>query len=200
MENVSNHMSVMSLNLDKESGYPISMSIDPKRKSEVRQSLRVKDAEGSSMDNITVRPLTNDDITAAKELADENRDALGFLPLAKLIEAARDNRALVASINGVVVAFVLFRHRKKDLQTTLSDICVSKDYSKQGIGKMLVDALLKDCCIKSRDFIQLKCPIDLPANCFYEKLGFSLYAIEDGKKRQLKVWRLLVPSIKSDGA
>jgi ribosomal protein S18 acetylase RimI-like enzyme len=150
-------------------------------------------------DQIIIRTLISSDIPGVKKLADQNRDALGFLPLAKLIEVERDNRALVASKNNTIIGFVLFRHRKIDLQTTLSDICISEDYRNQGIGRMLVDALLIDCGNKLRDFIQLKCPIDLPANIFYERLGFSLHTIEDGKKRQLKVWRLLVSSVKGDG-
>jgi ribosomal protein S18 acetylase RimI-like enzyme len=150
-------------------------------------------------DQILIRTLISSDIYGIKKLADQNRDALGFLPLAKIIEVERDNRALVASKNNTIIGFVLFRHRKIDLQTTLSDICISEDYRNQGIGRMLVNALLIDCGNKLRDFIQLKCPIDLPANMFYKKLGFTLYAIENGKKRQLKVWRLFVSSLKGDG-
>lgn len=155
-------------------------------------------SEGKSgvIDKIIIRPITHNDIASVKKLADENRETLGFLPLAKLSQVVEENRAMVACKNDSVIGFVLFRHRIKDLQTTLSDICINKDFRNQGIGKMLVGALLKECCIKVREFVQLKCPIDLPANNFYEKLGFSLFAIENGKKRPLKVWRLLVSSVK----
>lgn len=134
--------------------------------------------------------LDSQNMAGAKRLADENREALGFIPRKKFEELMCQERGLVALQEGRVVGFVLYRHRKRDLQTTLSEICVDTAYRRRGIGAKLISALLQDCKQRGRTFIQLKCPVDLSANTFYKRLGFHVYTIEAGKKRHLHVWRL----------
>lgn len=138
---------------------------------------------------ITVRRIQENDVYPAKTLADSNRDALGFVPRQKFDEAVKQKRGLVALIDNQVVGFVIYRHRKIDQQTTLSEICIDRSYRGKHIGEQLVKTLIQECVEKSRNFIQLKCPTDLPANTFYKRLGFELSAIETGKKRPLNVWR-----------
>lgn len=141
---------------------------------------------------LEIRPIQEVYICFIKELADQNRESLGFTTKQKFQEVMIQKRGLVAIENEQVVGFVIYRHRKLDTQTTLSEICVTQERRGHHIGKKLIDALVEDCIKKSRAFIQLKCPIDLPANEFYRKLGFKLIAIEDGKKQQLNVWQLLI--------
>lgn len=124
-----------------------------------------------------------------KTLADAHRLELGFIPRQKFEEVALKQRGFVALDDEALLGFVIFRHRKVDLQTTLSEICVAKANRGQNIGKKLIDALIYECTQMSRDFIQLKCPVELPANQFYRRLGFKLHATEGGKKRSLNVWR-----------
>lgn len=147
---------------------------------------------------ITLRHIQDNDIQAAKLLADASRDAVGFITRQKFEEAAKQRRGFVALEDDQVIGFVLYRHRKLDTQTTLSEICVHKDYRGQHIGKRLVNALVQECTKKSRHFIQLKCPTDLPANVFYRQLGFELSATEKGKKRSLNIWRLTLPQHAND--
>ncbi len=147
---------------------------------------------------ITLRHIQETDIQTAKQLADANRDAIGFITRQKFEETAKEQRGFVALENDQVVGFVLYRHRKRDQQTTLSEICVHKDYRRRHIGEQLVNALIEDCLNKSRHFIQLKCPTDLPANAFYRQLGFELVATEKGKKRSLNIWRLRLPRHEND--
>jgi ribosomal protein S18 acetylase RimI-like enzyme len=147
---------------------------------------------------ITLRHIQDIDIQGAKILADVSRDAVGFITRQKFEEVAKQQRGFVALENSQVVGFVLYRHRKLDQQTTLSEICVHKDYRGQHIGKQLVNALVQECRKKSRQFIQLKCPTDLPANVFYRQLGFELSATEKGKKRSLNIWRLSLSHQEND--
>lgn len=142
---------------------------------------------------INVRRIQIDDVSVIKALADADRKELGFNPRKKFEEVALQQRGLVAVCNGEVIGFVIFRHRKIDLQTTLSEICVQQHFRHQNAGKLLVTELVKECTQMSREFIQLKCPTDLPANLFYQHLGFVIYNIEAGKKRSLNVWRLSIP-------
>lgn len=141
---------------------------------------------------VKIREVKESDIDCIKHIADENRSSLGFMPRKKLEEIADQQRAFVAWYDGSVVGFVVFRHRKRDLQTTLSEICVQHEYRGQGIGADLIQSLIRDCDQRNRAYIQLKCPIDLPANKFYKHVGFDLHMIEDGKKRKLNVWRLAI--------
>lgn len=139
---------------------------------------------------VQIQRPNQDHLSSMKAIADASRDQIGFIPRAKLHEAIIANRIFVALVNTTVVGFVIFRHRKTDQQTTLSEICVTSDLRGQRIGERLVKTLQAECETMSRTFIQLKCPVDLRANRFYEKLGFNLVATEPGKLRQLYVWRL----------
>ncbi|MEQ8678087.1 MAG: GNAT family N-acetyltransferase [Aggregatilineales bacterium] len=141
---------------------------------------------------LEVKPIQLENIVDVKKLADANRNSLGFIPKKKFEEIVGQKRGTVAFQNDIIVGFVVYRHRKIDSQTTLSEICVHNDYRNQHIGSKLMLSLVQDCEQRSREFIQLKCPVDLAANGFYEKLGFRLHAIEEGKKRQLNVWRLAI--------
>jgi len=142
---------------------------------------------------ISLRGIQADDVPAIKALADANRGELGFNPRKKFEEAVSQHRGFVAVDSAEVVGFVVFRHRKVDLQTTLSEICVREDLRHQHIGEALMSHLIKECTEMSREFIQLKCPVDLPANRFYQRLGFVLHMTESGKKRSLNVWRFAIP-------
>lgn len=142
---------------------------------------------------VNIRRIEPRDVTDVKALADTCREELGFNPRKKFEEVASEQRGLVAFDSLVIAGFVIFRHRKADLQTTLSEICVRETYRHRHIGTDLVTALINLCSQMSREFIQLKCPVELPANEFYRHIGFHLYTTEAGKKRSLNVWRLTVP-------
>ena len=141
---------------------------------------------------VLVRFVKQSDIPGIKQIADQNRNALGFLPRAKLDEVTKSHRAFVIHRGELIIGFVIFRHRSKDFQTTLSDICIRNEFRGQGYGKTLMKSLISDCLLHSREYIQLKCPIDLTANMFYKNLGFTLAMMESGKKRPLNVWRLYI--------
>lgn len=141
-----------------------------------------------------VRAAVTTDLTAVKKIADANKEALGFLPRPKISEAIQHQRVLVLQAEHELAGFVIYRHRKTDKQTTLSDICVTEKWRGSRGGQALVQALRQDCLEHSRDFILLKCPTDLPANYFYEKTGFTRAGIDKGKHRPLNIWRLDIDS------
>lgn len=139
--------------------------------------------------SVFVRVALMTDLESIKENADANRDYLGFVPRAKLTEAIQNQRVLVAADNNTLYGFIVFRHRKVDLQTTLSEICVSASERRKRIGQTLFMELIKECRELQRSFLQLKCPVDLPANTFYEEMGCQKHSMEKGKRRYLNVWR-----------
>lgn len=140
--------------------------------------------------NIVVRLAEKQDIDQIKAIADANRDALGFLPRPKIEDAVKAERIKVVTDNGQILGFVIYRHRKTDQQTTLSDICIAESHRSRGAGKLLIETLYKECQSFSRDFILLKCPEDLSANHFYRKMGFHHERTENGRARRLNVWRM----------
>ena len=142
---------------------------------------------------IVIEHMKLNHISEVKYLADTNRDSLGFNTRRKFEEVVEQSRGMVAIDNNDVIGFVIYRHRKIDNQTTLSEICVHQGHRGRRIGEQLLSALIHECETKSRVFIQLKCPIDLPANKFYKQSGFELFGTEQGKKRPLNVWRLFLP-------
>ncbi len=129
------------------------------------------------------------DVSAIKVIADHCRDELGFIPRKAYEEAAKRSWLLVVRKDDAVVGFVRFRFRL-DRVVTIYEIAVEKLARGQGIGRRLIRGLIEYAKQEGQTRIQLKCPQDLPANCFYRKLGFNLVAEEKGKRRSLNIWAL----------
>jgi len=134
-----------------------------------------------------VREAHPKDVEAIKQLADAHRDALGFTPRAILEEQQRRGELFVAEHQGVLIGFVSFHHRR-DGWTTIRELCVAEGYRNQGVGRALVREVEQSARHARQTGIRLKCPLDLPANGFYARLGFTRVAVEDGKRRPLAVW------------
>lgn len=142
------------------------------------------------MIHFTLQQASCSAIPDIKRIATNNKEALGFLSSAKVKDAIYRHNLLTIRDDNKVLGFVIYRHRKRDQQTTLYDICVDKEWRKQGLGRQLIEALKTECQNQHRSFVQLKCPVDLAANSFYKHLGFRHLGIEQGKIRQLNVWHL----------
>ena len=141
------------------------------------------------MSSFMVRQAGLSDLDAIKYLADAHRNELGFVlrpALAKSIERAE---VLVAENSCGIVGFIEYHHRR-DEQTTLYHIAVQRDHRQRNIGRQLVQALRDDAGERNKSHIQLKCPVDLEANEFYDRLGFVKTEVQPGKHRSLVVWRI----------
>jgi ribosomal protein S18 acetylase RimI-like enzyme len=146
---------------------------------------------------ITVRKATHDDLDAIKCLADKHRVELGFVLRPALAKSIERGEVFVAENSEGIVGFVEYRHRQ-DEQTTLYHIAVQHDHRQISIGRQLVQALFSEAGQREKRHVQLKCPIDLEANEFYERLGFSQLGIQHGRKRDLVVWQIPIsPAISS---
>ena len=121
---------------------------------------------------------------------------LGFVRKVALAESLRRREILVAENSEYVVGFLHYRHRR-DQQTTLYNIVVLPEKRQRGIGKRLVNTLLKESRSLGKQQIVLKCPAELPANKFYARIGFRRWRKEPGKRRELIVWRLLFERVGS---
>jgi ribosomal protein S18 acetylase RimI-like enzyme len=140
----------------------------------------------------SVRGAQLTDIPSCKAIADAHRDALGFIVAATFADAIRRNQLLVADNSGEVVGFVRYNHRIRGNETALYDICVADSAQRQGVGRLLVEALIASCRLHGRLTIVLRCPENLPANEFYAHLGFQRIQVEPGRRRPLVLWRLTI--------
>jgi ribosomal protein S18 acetylase RimI-like enzyme/queuine/archaeosine tRNA-ribosyltransferase len=151
--------------------------------------------------DVEVRLAKRNDLKAVKRLADGHRHELGFVKLAALEKAIQERRLLVAVSKNVgtltrlhactIVGFVHFRCCK-DGHATIYEIAVAPDWRGKGVGRKLVEAVCTHARLHSCTRLRLKCPVDLPANGFYQRLGFVRIGIEthDGNRRPLAIWEL----------
>ena len=143
------------------------------------------------MNNFTVRQASLSDLDAIKSLADAHRNELGFVLRPALAKSIERSEVLVAENSTGIVGFVEYHHRR-DEQTTLYHIAVQPDHRQLNIGRQLVQALRDDAGERKKAHIQLKCPVDLEANEFYERMGFVQTEVQPGKGRSLAVWRMMI--------
>lgn len=123
------------------------------------------------------------DLFWIKALADAHRRELGFINRATLAAAINTNEILYSPDRG----FLHFHHRRDNI-STLYHFCVTPAYRRQGIGRQLIEAWEEHSRKSGVTLLRLKCPVDLSANGFYLRLGFSRVDIEPGKHRHLVVW------------
>jgi len=143
------------------------------------------------MTDYTVRPASSADLDAVKKIADAHKYELGFVLRPALANSIDRGELFVAENAAGVIGFVDFHHRR-DEQTTLYHIVVEPDHRVRGIGHALVEALIADAREQGKSVIQLKCPQDLSANAFYQRLGFYHAGTNAGKNRPVHVWRIEV--------
>jgi GNAT superfamily N-acetyltransferase len=129
-------------------------------------------------------------IAQIKGLVDANRHVFGFVVRSVFYDALETKTLIVAERGEKVIGFIRYHHRKRDLQTTLYDICVAKSERGKNIGQGMMAVLIEDCRNFKRTTILLKCPSHLEANTFYEKNGFCCIDSVIGKRQKLNVWRL----------
>jgi N-acetylglutamate synthase-like GNAT family acetyltransferase len=142
--------------------------------------------------SMQVRWAQEKDVEAVKRLTDENRDAFGFVVRASLEERVRKGGLLVAEQQRALVGFVSFHHRR-DGWTTIHELCTRAENRKRGVGRALVQQVEQEALCKRQNGVRLKCPLDLPANGFYARLGFTRIGIEEGKRRPLAIWEKQLP-------
>jgi len=81
-------------------------------------------------------------------------------------------------------------HLRRDRQITIREIIVLPECQRQGIGTAMLERLKH---VDSAASIFAKCPVDLPANGWYNRVGFTLEGTETTKSgRKLNHWRLVL--------
>ena len=139
----------------------------------------------------TVKSLS--DVNTVKYIAEQHRVELGFHARQAYVESLNKGELLIAKRDNQIVGFTRYHHRR-DNRTTLYEIAVTPDARCKGIGHQLIDALIADCQRVSSRCIRLSCPVELPANRFYERIGFvrSMRRSHRGRNRPLYEWEFPV--------
>lgn len=131
------------------------------------------------------------DIDKVKQIADEQRSELGFHSRQVFLDSLLKEELIIAKIYNEIVGFVRYHHRK-DKTTTLYEITTSSQVRGRGVGQKLVETLRQECQEVGSRHLRLSCPVELAANGFYEKFGFSRsqQRSRSGKNRPLYEWEL----------
>lgn len=138
------------------------------------------------MDTV-IREAQLKDILQVKAVLDRNKRALGFVHRAEIEKGILQGETLVAESQRVIVGILHYHHRL-DARTTIYQLVVAEKVRGIGLGRALIGALEEECRHQGQQLLQLKCPIDLPANGFYAHVGFQRMGVEDGVRRALAVW------------
>ena len=131
------------------------------------------------------------DVDIVKHIADQHRAELGFHARQAYVDSLDKGELLIARKDDQVVGFVRYHHRR-DNRTTLYEIAIIPDVRGKGIGHQLIKALIADCQRVSSRCLRLSCPVELPANRFYEAVGFIRLTRRSrrGRSRPLYEWEL----------
>jgi GNAT superfamily N-acetyltransferase len=121
---------------------------------------------------VIVRPPQRALIDAVKALADRHRDELGFHTRQAFIDSARRGELLVATEADAVVGFVRF-HKRRDGVATLYEIVTAPGRRRRGVARQLVAAVVEEGRLWGARLLRLSCPAELPANAFYQAVGFT---------------------------
>ena len=135
-------------------------------------------------------------LVGAKQLSDLHKNELGFVNRAILKKAIAAHELLVAlypeppneAEHKIDIAGFAHFYLRRDSIMTLYSIVVNREYQGKGLGRQLFGALINEARERGKNQIYLKCPSELPANLFYERLGLEILRVDEGKHRPLNVW------------
>lgn len=129
---------------------------------------------------IEIHNGTPDDAALCQRMTRQHPKSFPFVMLPALRECAERGTLLIVYVESQAVGFVSYRARR-DGWHTIYELCVHKDWQRQGIGRALLYSVPMP--------VRLKCPVDLiSSNAFYEKMGMRLERVDTSKKRALNVW------------
>lgn len=147
-----------------------------------------------TMQNLSLRPISNDDLTFARQMLYEAAfwrgeadaapadEALQRSDLARYIEGwgRPGDRGLIARVSEAPTGAVWVRlfddadhgYGYIDNQTPELSIAVAKDHRRCGIGRSLLTAMLAQACLDGVARVSLSVEKDNPARSLYASVGF----------------------------
>ena len=128
----------------------------------------------NKIDVLTEHQAVKGYVARVRELADENRDALGFLPTSAYEDLAARDKLWVAvdSESNELLAYLLFGGRYPHLK--IVQLYVSPRVRGSGIGSLMISALKAHAQRTGLQTISARVAADLKANEFWERCGLRL--------------------------
>jgi ribosomal protein S18 acetylase RimI-like enzyme len=145
---------------------------------------------------ITIREASQEDASAIRALSEASQDELGSISQHRLWLTHQIDRGdifVAETSEGELGGFVVFDHNPMEEHeyTTVHYLCIHSTYRGHGIGKRLMEAVAVDARLFGNRRITLKCPTQLPANNFYQSIGYTLERREtDQEGGSLNSWTL----------
>ena len=129
-------------------------------------------------------------IDQIQALGDKNSSTLGFIPSDAFRQFAKDERIFCALDGQKVIAYVLFRIRKKTNCIVLVHVCVANEYRKSGIASRLINEVVEQ--YPFHRFIEVSCRRDYALDELWKRNGFYVVREKPGRSTHgsiLTVWR-----------
>lgn len=145
---------------------------------------------------VRIREASQEDAPAIMALSAASNDELGSISQHRqwLIQQTDIGEVFLAETDeGELVGFVVFNHNPfiEGEHTTIYYLCIGSTYRRRGIGKRLMEAVAVDARLYGNKCITLKCPTQLPANHFYQSIGYQLEGSgTDHEGARLNSWSL----------
>ena len=145
--------------------------------------------------NMDISQLSATDLAEIDALMKRHSRTLGFLPGAVILDHINKGSVLGAKTDdGRLAGYLLYAHYPDRFR--IAQLCVSDEYTKQGIARKLIDKLKETAT--TQKVIRLRCRRDYPAHAVWSRLGFAPKGSEPGRSsagHHLELWELvLAPS------
>ena len=140
---------------------------------------------------VLVDPALPRDLPFVVTLQKAHPAALGFLSRQALREKIRLGQVLIARRAGARAGFLHHGSLARP-EVRVFQIAVTTNARGGGVGRALVDRLLRRAASAGAGGVSLRCLSFLDANRFWRAAGFRLHATEPGAKGTLNVWVRLV--------
>src|SRR5437899_5009046 len=140
------------------------------------------------------------DLESIRLLMKEGRGAVGFIPITAVETAYNASRLVICRADKRILGYLLFGPVREGKDTTVYQLCVTKNERRRGVGQRLVRSLLSNVRNGGGLGVRLRCAADLPANRFWRSLGFRVKrtVVSRSTKRKIRIYRFPIASNPSE--
>lgn len=133
------------------------------------------------------RPARVEDLPFLDNLRRIDSQSLGFLSRTALLEKINAGMVRVASLFGRRTGFIMHGSLRR-AEVRLFQVAVLPDQRGLGIGRAMVEEILRVATTAGAAGVSLRCRDRLPANGFWHDAGFELLNLESARRGSLYVW------------